>query len=32
VGRERGLVVAAYAAAEVVTSLFGGVLGDRVRR
>jgi MFS family permease len=29
---ELGLVVAAYAAAEVVTSLFGGVLGDRVRR
>lgn len=27
-----GLVVAAYAAAEVVTALFGGVLGDRVRR
>lgn len=27
-----GLVVAAFAAAEVVTLLFGGVLGDRVRR
>lgn len=27
-----GLVVAAYAAAEVVTTLFGGVLGDRMPR
>ncbi|WP_432189041.1 MFS transporter [Streptomyces sp. Tue6028] len=27
-----GIVVAAYAAAEVVTALFGGVLGDRVKR
>lgn len=27
-----GLVIAAYALAEVVTSLFGGVLGDRVPR
>jgi MFS family permease len=27
-----GLVVAAYAGAEVVTALFGGVLGDRVPR
>lgn len=29
---ELGLVVAAFAAAEVVTMLFGGVLGDRVPR
>ena len=29
---ELGLVVAAYASAEVVTVLFGGVLGDRVPR
>ena len=29
---ELGLVVAAFAAAEVVTVLFGGVLGDRVAR
>src|SRR6187549_2887489 len=29
---ELGLVVAAFALAEVVTTLFGGVLGDRVAR
>src|SRR5690242_10768886 len=29
---ELGLVVAAFAAAEVVTTLLGGVLGDRVSR
>ncbi len=30
--QELGLVVAAFALAEVVTVLFGGVLGDRVSR